>query len=307
MFPKLLSKAILLAAALFPIVAHAVVVIHDEFDTGTHTTGAIALPGTNWSTQGGTITQNPEGTLTFRTPGNNSQWDGSVVYTTVASPDLNFFQNTVTVSIRDLSLMGYGDHANPKSRFRFGLIGRDNEPYTSGSANGGNTFNQFYNNGNDGLSLNLVTTAAGVTTFDLRTKFNTLSTTDPNILPTGGTATLTFLAKHFDFSVNALGWSLHFWDDASNNATYTGTWNIAANESTWGNALDGWGNSAFIMGVQQMGEATISEPFDIFNGYTTATIGSVMVTSVPEPARGVLALAALTIIAFKRKRQNLIS
>lgn len=290
----------LLSIAAFPL--KAVVVIQDDFTSGTSAvTGAAVLPGTNWGHVGTVSRDTTAGTLTLRTTEGGAQWNGSTLHTTVAPSQLNLFQNTITISIRDLAITGVGDHANPNTRFRFGLMPRDSETYSGESHVGSNSFREFYNNGNDGLAVNLRTSATtGTTMYEIMTKSNTTKRTDPNNLR--GSDTLNFLAQHVDLTVNATSWNLKFWNDTGEDATYTGTWDLASFENSWGNASDGWGNSGFIMGMQQMGGMGISDPIDSYNGYGLVTVGSVLVTSVPEPHRSVLAFLALTCLGFKRRR-----
>lgn len=279
----------------------ATTVIWDEFDSGTALTGAAVLPNNEWVSGGGHSEAN--GRLTLSTDTAQNIWSTRTVNTSLASPELNIFRNAVTVSIRDLDLQSFGDHVAPNARFRLGLMPRDAENYTSGSAaQSGNNFTQFYNNGNDGIAFNVVKTTAGTTKMELMYKSNTPTVTDPNNLATNSGRTLTFWAKHFDLTLTSTSWAVSLWDDHSNSATFSGTLPLADRESSWGNATDGWGNAAFIMGIQNMGATTISDPFDVSNGYTVASLGSIKITSVPEPQRALLATLALGALGLRRRR-----
>ncbi|WP_138087775.1 hypothetical protein [Phragmitibacter flavus] len=286
------------------------IVIQDDFDNSNPTTGATTLPVASWSRSGNLSESGGILTISTDAIGGGSampnQWSGSVLYTNSAHAPLNLYQNTISVAMRELTLSSSGDHAGTQARFRFGFIPRDNQTYTNVGANpaaGGNSFGQFYNNGNDGISIELTNNSAlTATVFSVRSKKNaSTSATDPNVVAPNGSGTLSFIATGLDFTATATEWSLTFYGADSATSVHSGTWSLGDMES-WGNATDGWGNSSFIMGVQNMGAIGASAPTDSFNGWTTATIGSLSVTSVPEPSRALLAFGGLLLLAAQRRR-----
>jgi hypothetical protein len=306
----LLGLTFLLGLLVNPSTVHAATVIQDDFNDGNPTTGATTLPVSSWSKSGNSVESDGVLTITTNAIGGSAaptQWSGSVLYTNTASSQLNLYQNSITVAIRELTLSSSGDHAGTQARFRFGLMPRDNEAYINpaqGTAsNGTNTFGQFYNSGNDGISVD-ITNNADLTSsvFTVRYKKNaSTSATDPNNIPTNGSATVGFIVTGLDFTATSTEWTLTLYGDNSATSVHSGTWSLG-DMGSWGNATDGWGNSSFIMGVQNMGAAGLSEPTASANGWTTATIGSVSVTAVPEPSRALLAFGGLLLLATRRQR-----
>jgi len=283
-------------------------VIQDDFNTGAVTTGATLLPGGSWGTTGTTPTETG-GNLVLYTGTGASQYKNSVLFTTVASPSLNIFTQTVNIAVRGISLTGDGDGTAPNSRFRVGLTARSAEAYADTSL-AGNTFGAFYSGGNDGISLNLSTATNGFNSFELRYKANSTVPSDPStttgMLASVGafSGAIGFSVIDLDLNLSATTWEVIFYGASGATSVNRGTWSLAGFASTWGNATDGFGNSSFLMDVQTVGGIAVSAPVDTINGSATALINSVTVTSVPEPSRALLLTLGIAFLSFGRRARG---
>jgi hypothetical protein len=279
-FPFVLPVVSALAAMVST--SSAATVLSDDFDNGDPLTGAAVHPNA-WKLVGSTATES-NGALTFSTAANSAQYS-QTSFTTGVSSDFNIFTQTVQISVTDFSITGDGVNASAGKNFRLGLMPSD----TAGA-----TVSSFFSSGNDGVCLRLVDGKA----FQINYKANSAANGDPGLTGSATTgsaaATLPFVVTGFDLAFSATTWSATFHGAGGETSVNAGTWNLTPFASTWGNAGDGFGNAALLIYDQNGSVGT---------GSVSTTIGSIQVTTVPEPRTALLgAFGTLSLGLLRRRR-----